>query len=138
MNNTEGLTNEDIRELIVGQLKSHGIDAELVEVVVTKGPKVTLRGDVDSLREKELINQIIIDEVGISKIRNELEVFDDIYSDLDDNYKDQDEFFDEDNEYIGTEDVFRSVEDGIPYIPPTTASFEEEEKSKKRRRRKYH
>ena len=138
MENAEGLTNEDIRELIIGQLKSRGIDTELIVVVVSGGPRVTLKGDADSIREKGLIKQIIIDELGISDIKDELEVFDDAYGELDDHYGNEDAFYDEDNEYIGTEDVFRSVEDGIPYIPPTSASFEDPDKVRKRPKRKYH
>ncbi len=119
-NNFDELSGSDLKDLIFNQLKSSGIDTELLEIDVKNGPFVIIRGEIKSDRTRELIKQVILEEVGISKIKDELHSSDDDYSDEDVNLDDEDNFYDEDNEYIGTEDVFRSVEDGIPYIPPTS------------------
>ena len=46
------------------------------------------------------------------------------------------ELLDQDDESMGTEDAFRSVEDGIPYIPPSNPTYQESPGSKKRKKKK--
>jgi len=44
--------------------------------------------------------------------------------------------YDEDEEVIGTEDVSKSIEDGIPYIPPTDPPQQSSPKDLKWKKRK--
>jgi len=141
MANIEGLSNKELKELIVQSIKEAGVNPDLFEVRIKKGSRVILRGEVDSERERDLIMRTIRDVVGIDDIVNELIVLKGLHNDLPEDDSDdehEDELFDEDHECIGTEDVFRSVEDGLPYIPPTDASFERsfEDKREKRSRKK--
>ncbi len=137
----EGLSNKELKELIVQSLKETGVDPDLFEVKIKKGARVVLRGEVDSERERDLIMRTIRDVAGIDDIVDGLIILKGLHNDLpgdDSDYEHEDELFDDDHECIGTEDVFRSVEDGLPYIPPTDARFERsfEEKREKRPRRK--
>ena len=140
MENIEGLSKKEIKALILHQLDEAGVDHEMVEIKVSDGPKVVLVGEVPSRDAQKAIRQIITGEVGIRDIVDGLIVVEGMDSDLE--YEDSygaNDLSDMDEDNIGTEDIFRSIEDGIPYIPPTTASYEEESDTsqwKKRRKRK--
>lgn len=139
MENIYGLTGDELHALIVENLKSTGIDPELISITIKKGPRVVLKGEIDSKRERDLVVQTITDIVGIDEVIDSMNVMDPrqdyLYQDDDD---DEDELLDEDNESMGTEDISRSVEDGVPYVPPMTSRFNELEmraRQKERRRR---
>ncbi|RKY42778.1 MAG: hypothetical protein DRP85_01855 [Candidatus Makaraimicrobium thalassicum] len=136
MENIEELSNEELRELILEQLKDRGIDTEAIEVEIIDGPRVALNGKVDSVSEQKMIRQTITDMVGIDDIIDELVVIQDI-SDCpeDEGPREKSELYDQDKEYMGTEDAFQSVEDGVPYIPPTSPSYRESSKTVKWRKR---
>ncbi|MBU0571364.1 MAG: BON domain-containing protein [Candidatus Omnitrophica bacterium] len=123
MRNIEGLSDNEMRELIVKSLKGVHIDPELISIKVKKGSKVVLGGEIDSRREKALVVQTIMDIVGIEGVVDEMKVMDGRYGDPAED--DDSELYDEDNQCIGTEDAYQAIEDGMPYIPPTTSPVEE-------------
>ena len=138
MENIEGLSKEEIESLIREQLREVDIIPESFEIEVVEGPQVILRGKIDSRGERAMVMQIIIDVVGIDDIVDELVVV------RDENTEESEEFFEDadvrnpEEGDIGTEDAFQSIEDGIPYIPPTRHSYQEfpETKRKKKSRKK--
>lgn len=139
MASIDGLSNKELKELIVENLKEVGIDPDPIQIKIRKSSQVILRGTVDSSGEKALIMQTIKDVMGIDNISDGLIVLEGLDEDISENDTargDEDTLFDEDNERIGTKDVFRSVEDGLPYIPPTTLPFKESPRRRKRRPRK--
>ena len=131
MGNIERLSDIEMRALIVESLKAVHVDPELISIRVKKGPKVVLGGEVDSRRERGLIIQTIMDIVGVEDVVDEMCIINGRHDDhLDD---DDGELYDEDNQCIGTEDAYRAIEDGVPYIPPTTSPFEEFDDRPRRR-----
>ena len=141
MQNSEGLSNEELKEIILEQLDEVGVAPGTVEVKVLKGPKLALEGKVDSDRRRELIVQTVRFATGIDDIIDEMIVVEEGFADYDEKREHEEyELYDEDNEYVGSEDVFQAVEDGVPYIPPTEPPFSksseapEGERNQKRRR----
>jgi hypothetical protein len=141
MQNSEGLSSEELKELILEQLDEVGVAPGTVEVKVLKGPKLVLEGKVDSDRKRKLIVQIVRYATGIDDIIDEMIVVEDECADYrEETGHEEYELYDEDNEYVGSEDVFQAVVDGVPYVPPTEPPFSETaetlEEEKKRRKKK--
>ena len=134
MESAEGLSGKDIKLLVIENLKDAGVDPELVEVIVKTGSKIVLRGEIFSESEGSLIMQTVLDIIGINNVVNEMEV---VEGASDYNESSDEGLRDEDNEAYGTEDMFKAVEDGMPYIPPMSSSFDWDSKRvrKKRTRR---
>ena len=123
MGNIDGLSDNEMRGLIVESLKAVQVDPELISIGVKNGSIVVVGGEIDSRSEKALVVQTIMDVVGVEDVVDDMRVVDDRY---DDSMEDDDsELYDEDNQCIGTEDAHRAIEDGVPYIPPTHSPFEE-------------
>lgn len=137
MANIEGLSKEEIKELIQEQLKELDVDSDSIEVDIVDGPKVVLSGKVESRGEREMIEEMLMDIVGVDDIVDELVIIDGgtVDDDDEDMYDDED-VYDEDEDSMGTEDAFQSIEDGIPYTPPTSPSYQESPGSSKRRRKR--
>jgi len=137
MGNIDGLTTEEIKELILDDLRDVDADVEGVEVEVSRGPVVVLKGKVDSEADREIIIETITDIVGVDDIRDEMIVIEDV-EDLDAAESEEEGVSDQEDKDVGTEDAFQSVEDGIPYIPPmrpTHRGPSETSRWKKRKRR---
>lgn len=118
MENIEGLNNDEIKELIIEQLKEIGVDTEAVEVEVNKGPSIVLKGTVESVSDRYLIKKTIMDIDGIDDVLDELVVMDEPEGpDEDDEYT-EGGLMNRDGDDTMTEDAFEAMEDGIPYIPP--------------------
>lgn len=139
MHELEGLTNEEIKELIQEHLEDADVDVDAVEIEVTDGPRVTLGGKVDSEGAREVVKQVIIDMVGIEEndIEDELVVVRD-ESDHEEQMIPEEEDgsseeYQEDD--LSTEDASQSLEEGIPYIPPTSLSTKSSLPEIKRRRK---
>ena len=137
MSKNDNLSNKDLRELIIERLREIDIDTELIQIDVHDGSKVTLGGEADFSRERDLIIQTIFEIVWVEDIKDHMIIMED------EDYafrlegmelERSGDLFDEDNECIGTEDVFRAVEDGMPYIPPTTSSFDKENNNAEKRK----
>lgn len=137
MANIENLPNNELKELLIVELKSCGVDTDLIRIKVDKGGHIILRGEVYSKSEKMMILQTIMDETGMDDITNELTIIQELYVDLDDKEREErDGLFDEDDDNIGTEDIFRSIEEGIPYIPPTNPAYHESSETIKWKKKK--
>jgi hypothetical protein len=137
MGDIEGLSKRELEELILDQLKELGVDLDVIKVEVEEGPRVSLRGEVYSDRERRMILQTVIDSVGADAVVDGLVVMQGLYDDVedDDAYR-EDGLSDQDEDFIGTEDVFRSIEDGIPYIPPTSPTYQDATETDKWKKRK--
>ena len=137
MGDIEGLSKRELKNLILGQLKELGADLEMIRVEVEEGPRVSLRGEVYSERERRMILQTVIDSVGADAVVDGLVVMQGLYGDIedDDSYREEG-LSDQDDDFIGTEDVFRSIEDGIPYIPPTSPKYHDTTEADKWKKRK--
>ncbi|MBF0215705.1 MAG: BON domain-containing protein [Candidatus Omnitrophica bacterium] len=134
MENYSDYSDDDLKSVIIENIKVLGVDPELVDIKIEPGPVITISGEVSSEREKNRIIQTILDIVGIEEVVDELEVIGGKFSDFhSEDHEDEDEDpIDDDNESMGTEDLNRSMEDGLPYIPPTQSPFEEDRENKKR------
>lgn len=120
------LSREELRESILEQLDEMGIAPGTVEISVLKGFKVLVEGNIDSERGREFIIRAVKDIVGKNNVVDELIVTAGEYGGHGGSAPHEAHgLYDEDNEYVGSEDVFRAVEDGVPYIPPTDPSFME-------------
>ncbi|NQT33514.1 MAG: BON domain-containing protein [Candidatus Omnitrophica bacterium] len=128
MKNPKERSEEEIRKIILEQLDDQDIESDFVEMEIAKGPKVLLKGEVSSKKVREMIKQIIVDSTGIEDIVDRLIVPDDT--------DDDDDLRDEDGESMGTEDAFQSIEDGVPYVPPTDHEYREYPENKKRKKKK--
>ena len=133
MANIEGLSAEEIKELIIEQLKEMSVNTEEIKVELSEGQQITLRGKVDSHGEHYLVKETIMNIVGIDDFIDELVVIEGLNVDLE---EEEEGLYDEDEDKIGTEDAFEALEDGIPYIPPTEPRFRETEEPKKKKRKK--
>jgi hypothetical protein len=137
MANIEGLTNEEIKEIIVEQLKDVGMDVDSLEIDVKPGPEVVLSGKVESEGARYLAKKTIMDIVGIDELNDELVVIDEPES-----LEEEDEdggLYNRDEDDELTEDPFKALEDGIPYIPPDRPSHDESSEDvtwKKRNKKK--
>jgi len=134
MENIHRLSGDELHELINENLKTAGVEPDLISIKIKKGSRIHLEGELDSRRIRDLIMQTITDIVGVDKVVDDTHIIDDSEEDIYDDDRDDSELFDEDNECVGTEDVFRAVEDGLPYIPPTTSRFDELEQSRRRKK----
>jgi len=137
MGNVDDLSLEELKEYILEQLGDLGVDTDALEIEVGEGPTVTLRGKVDSASGREMIIRTIMDTADVDNVVDELVVIEDAVVDADSVGSEEDmELLDQDDESMGTEDAFRSVEDGIPYIPPSNPTYQEPPGSKKRKKKK--
>lgn len=118
MENIEGLTLEEIKELILEQLREIGITQDTIEVEVLKGPSVVLRGTVESASERYLVKKTCMDIDGIDDVADELVIMEDPENPEDDDTLESDGLLNRDTEETITEDAYESMEDGIPYVPP--------------------
>ncbi|MDP8299996.1 MAG: hypothetical protein P9L88_08875 [Candidatus Tantalella remota] len=140
MANIEGLTKEEIKDLVIDELKGSAVDVGDIEIEVLDGPRIILKGTVDSIGEHYLVTETITGIVGIEDISDELIIINAPDDGSEDDRCDDGGLMNRDDEEIGTEDAFQSMEDGIPYIPPTSPSYKESseitEWKKKKRKRK--
>ncbi|MEA3489157.1 MAG: hypothetical protein U9R44_02295 [Candidatus Omnitrophota bacterium] len=137
MENIEGLSKEELREYILEQMRDMGIDPETIEIGIEDGPKIILRGKVDSVSERKMVKQTIMDLTDINDIVDELVVISGVVDDLEDEkLMEEAELHDEDDESLGTEDTFQSIEDGIPYIPPSAPTYRESPENIKWKKKK--
>ena len=116
MASIEGLTNDEIKEVILEQLKDAGIDVDVIEVEVKDGPEVVLTGKVESEGAKFIAKKTIRDIVGIDELHDELVIMDEPES-LEEE-EDEGGLYNRDEDDEMTEDTFKSLEEGIPYTPP--------------------
>ena len=133
MANIEGLSAEEVKELVIEQLKEMAVDTEAIEVEVSEGPQITLRGKVDSQGDHYLVKETLMNIVGVDDFVDELVVIEGLDSSQE---EEKEGLYDEDEDKIGTEDAFEALENGIPYIPPTEPRFREAEEPKKKKRKK--
>ena len=116
---------QELYDTILQELEDLGIQIELLSISVEKGPKVIIDGEVYSHKDKELIIQTIIDVIGIDDVEDYTSIMEGIHEEslingeIFDNIDDM-----EDNSY-GTEDIYESIEDGEPYIPPINHIYSE-------------
>jgi len=122
----DGLSENQIKKLIFERLKELKIQYDLLRIDIIDGSRILLSGEVYSHLVQEEIKQAILDIVEV-EIIDKLIIVQDLYDKFDefdynnDNYADKN-IYDEDDS-IGTEDISESIEEGIPYIPPTSSSY---------------
>jgi len=136
MTANEGISDKELRDLIVENLRDAGIDPDMIQIKIKKGRNIVLRGEVDSKRERNRIIQTIAEMARVGDIKDELIILEGLHGEYLEEHTEygyEDEIFDDDNECIGTNDVFRAMEDGMPYIPPTDSSFERSYEDRRRR-----
>ncbi len=140
MGDAEKLSNSELKNLIIEHLEDLGIEREMVDVEVRKGPKIVLRGEVYSERDRKTIIRMIKEDIGIGQVVDGILVLREEYGDQEDTGKaEEEDIYEQGEEYVGTEDIFRSMEDGIPYIPPSDPSYQrsyEELRWKKRKKKR--
>ena len=136
------MTDEEIRELVVQQLREYpNVDADWIEVLVSGGV-VTLTGRVGTDQELQVAEAVLADVIGVANYSNEL-VVDELHRQespeaIDDWLVEEDASDDQlggspesqqsdtadhlvedlEAEAFGTHDMGEAIQDGIPYIPP--------------------
>ena len=136
------MTDEEIRELVVQQLREYPhIDADWIEVHVKDGV-VTLAGRVGTDQEVQVAEAVLADVIGVTTYSNEL-VVDELHRQeapeaIDDYLVEETESDDQlgggsepqqsdtaehlvedlEAEAFGTRDMGEAIQDGIPYSPP--------------------
>ena len=125
MNNIEGLSNEELKSLIVDQLSDMDLLSDSIKVKIIKPSTVMLSGEIESYGEKELIKLTIMDILGVDDIIDELIVIRGETNESDDYEDKENEYYDEDD-CLGTEDASQAIEEGIPYIPPVRSPIHNE------------
>jgi hypothetical protein len=118
MENIEGLTNDEIKELILDQLKDIGVHTDALEMEVKKGPSIELKGTVESAAERYLIKKTVMDIDGIDDVSDELVVMDEPEEYNEDGEAENQGLLNRDAGETITEDAYEAMEDGIPYSPP--------------------
>ncbi|MFH1665567.1 MAG: hypothetical protein ABIA77_05425 [Candidatus Omnitrophota bacterium] len=122
MENDKKRSSFEVKKMILSELKDVGYSTELVDIRVVKGKKVILSGEVLSPYEKNILVNTASSVVGSDNVIDETVIMDNACDEYeDDSLLKNNELRDEDEDFIGTEDIFRSIEDGIPYIPPTSS-----------------
>ncbi len=112
-------------EAILQELEDIGIDTELLTISMEKGPKVVIEGEVYSHKDNELIYQVLSDTLGIEEIENYTVIMAGIREESSVNGEDFENIEDLEDDSYGTEDIFESIEDGEPYIPPVSHVYTE-------------
>ena len=136
------MTDDEIRDLVVQQLREYpNVDADWIEVLVSGGV-VTLTGRVGTDQELQVAEAVLADVIGVATYSNELMV-DELHRQesaeaIDDWLVEEDASEDQlggspesqqsdtaehlvedlEAETFGTHDMQESIQDGIPYIPP--------------------
>jgi hypothetical protein len=119
MEDMDGLTAEEIKELILEQLKDIGVHTDAIEIEVNKGPSVALKGAVESAAERYLIKKTVMDIDGIDDVSDDLVVMNEPEAESDDaEDAENGGLLNRDVDEEMTEDAYEAMEDGIPYIPP--------------------
>lgn len=118
------MSGEEIKGLIKEGLEELGVDMDSMDIDIEDDCRLVIRGRASSRRQKELIAQTVSEELGIDEVVNEMIIArggpeDDIDEDPDDEY----DVKDEDDDTVATEDLAQSLEEGIPYIPPSRHLF---------------
>ncbi len=130
-------SSEEIKKIIYEHLDDMGVSRENMQISIVNGSKVVLRGEILHESQREELKDFISDMAGIDNIVDELIVIHDEYEEGEgEELSDEEELYDEDKEKYGTGDIFRSVEDGVPYVPPTSPPYEESKKKERKRKRK--
>jgi len=118
MENIGRLSSFQLQQLIRGEIADLGVDHELLRIEVRKGPIAVISGEVYTRADKHTIIQTVADIVGEDCVVDRIEVADDLYDDsASAGYAPADGLYDSEDD-MGTNDIYRSIEDGIPYIPP--------------------
>lgn len=138
MGDAEELSNEELLNLINENLREIGVDPELIEIEIKKGSEIIVRGEVDSKRQRDLVIQTIAEAAQTEDVNDKLVVLGELSDDEfeEDDPSKENELYDEDNQSVGTEDVFRSVEEGMPYIPPSDPAYQKASENAKKKRKK--
>ncbi len=114
------LTDLELTQSIREMLSEEEYDVSHIHVDIEDGV-VYLSGEVGTEDEREEIDNLVSEMIGVEEVSNELTIDkgdDDI--DLEDDGDEDDETLDvlEDDEETGTTDPTEAAEEGIPYIPP--------------------
>lgn len=123
MGDAKKLSNSELKNLIIEHLGDLGIEHELVNVEIKKGPKIVLSGEVYSESDKRIIIQTVKEDIGIEQVVDGLIVLQEEHGEPEGDAEEEEDIYEQGEEYVGTEDIFRSMEDGIPYIPPSDPSY---------------
>ena len=116
---------QDLYDKIIQELEDLGIETEILSISVENGPKVIIDGEVYSHKDKELITQTIIEMIGIEDVEDYTSIMEGIHEESSIDGEDLENIDDiEDNSY-GTEDIYESIEEGEPYIPPVNHIYSE-------------
>ena len=138
--NLDDMSDDEIRELVLEQLRASNIDVGWVEVQVKEG-LVTIGGRLGTDMEIQVVDQVVQDLIGVERYSNEL-VVDELHrfegpegadehvameADMDDqlgdpsqNQSDTAEHLQEDlgAQTYGTHDMGEAIQNGTAYIPP--------------------
>ncbi|MDP8259089.1 MAG: hypothetical protein P9L90_06695 [Candidatus Aadella gelida] len=124
---------EKILKDILIQLEEAGIDCGLIKIEMDEDGGIDLSGEVCSLKEKETVLQIIEDGFGIENIKDELVILEGI---VDDGVSgEQKEDISDSEKVEDTEDVYTSIENGVPYTPPSEPIYREDEEDGPRKKK---
>ncbi|MFH1411913.1 MAG: BON domain-containing protein [Candidatus Omnitrophota bacterium] len=112
---------------ILAQLDDAGIDCGPLKIEIDEDGGILLKGEICSFKEKETVMEIIEESFGIENITDELTVLEGIVDEEAESPGEKKVRLEEEDDDSDTEDIYQSIEDGIPYTPPSEPLFREEE-----------
>ena len=137
MKNKDCPDNKELKRIILDQLRKLDINCDALSIEIKNGSTVMLRGEIPNERVRALIKDAITHIPDVQAVVDHLTVVrEDIDYHTNSDCDEEGRMLDDDRDFIGTEDVFRSIEDGIPYIPPTSPAYRGTPKDKKWKRKK--
>lgn len=148
LDDIDNLTPAELRARVQEALRGHaGLTPGDINVHVENG-LIRLIGRVGTASEARIAEHVVTDQLGLTSVRNELVVSnirrDESSEDIEEHLVEEDRaselllgdralpFSDEaqhladtvDDDVFGTTDMQRAVEDGVPYVPPESATPE--------------
>lgn len=118
-----GAINKDQLEFLIEKIEESDIAHDYAEIEVTEDKTILLTGEIYSEHERRKLKELLMEHTDAEEIDDEdliiIESGDVNPADI----EDDDEYVSDEisplkEDFAGTEDVYRSLEDGIPYIPP--------------------
>jgi hypothetical protein len=127
MQNIEKLSDLQLKQLIMNELADAGLDHELISLKMRKGNRILVSGEVFDRSEEVLVVETISEIIGRENVVDELEVINDLREHERSCAEPPADGFYDTGVDDGTCDIYKAMEEGIPYILPDSpaAGWEE-------------
>lgn len=114
--------SKDVADLLTEKMEESEIVHDYIEIEMPDELTILLHGEIYSELELKKLREILMEHTAAEEIDEEdIIVVETNYDNDEDSGSDDyvsDEISPLKEDFAGTEDIYRSLEDGIPYIPP--------------------